>query len=469
MSPRSRRRRSPMLFAHLLILLLLYLSIVSAAEIGYGPLFDPCGDNCQTQMVNFCTVGHDTVQMRICWCDDVEYIERMDACLDSCDQTVSDEALQRDQMLRYRSIVCEPTAITKDVEFQEYYKTRFASVAGGSFVPQVTRGIPPPTASPVDITSTGESTTLGPSSSNSVSNTASNPWTPPTKSISTTTITVSVTPTASSFVTVLPSTAAGPTIQNRGLSTTQLVGIILGTAVASVLLSLSIVFCIRRRHPRRPFWNPPPPPPLPRPARTSLLPYYAPISPPITVLPQRTPDMPHAITTSTASIHSARDGDSSVISPSRGRGGYSYFPRESPALPTPPQPQFHARPGSVSTRMLTPLATPIPPPIQVTSSSAIAAVAAAERNSRGSTHTIIEPEPQQVILQGIVVEGDGSRSRSRSGSRPRNGGRRGGRRDESEYCGEDDCTLSCSSWSERSWYEEDDAWWDLRDSQVMGP
>lgn len=105
--------------------------------------------------------------------------------------------------------------------------------------------------------------------------------------------------------------------------------------------------------------------------------------------------------------------------------------------------------------------------IQVTSSSAIAAAAAAERNSRGSTHTLIEPEPQQGILEGIVID------RSRSQSRPGNSGRRSERRgqlDESGYCAEDDCTSSCSSWSERSWHEEDDdVWWDLRESQVMGP
>lgn len=472
MSPRSQRRRSAIyVFALFLLLLVLHFSIAKAAEVGYGPLFDPCGDNCQTQMVNFCTVGHDTAQMRICWCDEAEYIKRMDACLDSCDPAVSDKAVQRDQMLRYRSIVCEPSAITKDVAFQQYYKTRFASVPGGGFVPEVTRGIPPPTASPVDITTSAEGSmapTLRPSSSSSSSNTDSRPSFFSTRPISITTITVSVTPTASSFVTALPSTAAGPIWQNNGLSTMQLVGIILGTAVASVLLSLSVVFYIRRRNPRRPFWNPPPPPPLPRPSPTSFLPYYTPTSPPATMLPQHIHDMePHAITTSTSSIHNAGDGESSAISPSRGRGRYSYFPRESPAPPRSQQPRSYDTPSSVSTRLLTPVVTPTLSTIQVSSSSAIAAAAAAERNSRGSTHTLIEPEEQQVILQGVMVDRSGSRSRSRS--TPRNGGRRRVNLDESEYCGEDDCTASCSSWSERSWYDEDDAWWDLRESQVMEP
>lgn len=470
MSPPRQRRRTLFLLVLLLILTLLYLPTTRAAEVGYGPLFDPCGDNCQTQMVNFCTVGHDVTQMRTCWCDDVEYIEHMDACLDSCDPAVGNKTVQRDQMLRYRSIVCEPTAITKDVEFQEYYRTRFASVDDGSFTPGVTRGIPPPTASPVGIT---EGMTPTPESSISSSTLSlssefvTNSEVTPTSII---TLTISTTPSAFFSATALPSTAASPTPRGDGLNTAQLFGVILGTAVVSVLLSLSIVFCIRRRHPRRPLWKPPPPPPLPlpRPPTTTFLPYYAPTSSPPTILPRRIHDIgPHAIATSTASTHSTGDGDGSVISPTRGRGGYSYSQLESPPLPTPPQSRFYTRPTSVSTRMLTPVISPTQPMIQVTSSSAIAAAAAAERNSRGSTHTLIEPEPQQGILEGIVID------RSRSQSRPGNSGRRSERRgqlDESGYCAEDDCTSSCSSWSERSWHEEDDdVWWDLRESQMMGP
>lgn len=152
-----------------------------------------------------------------------------------------------------------------------------------------------------------------------------------------------------------------------------------------------------------------------------------------------------------------------MTSPSRGRGGYSYSLLESPALPTPPQSHFYTKSTPVGTRILTPIIEPIQPMIQVSSSSAIAAAAAAERNSRGSTHTLIEPEPQQ----GIVI--DKSRRRSWSQGGPGNGGRKGNF-DENDYCAEDDCTASCSSWSERSWCEEDDdVWWDLRESQMMGP
>ena len=81
-----------------------------AAEIGYGPLFDPCGDNCQTQMVNFCTVGRDLAQVTDCWCREDkggEYMGRMDACLSTCDQVVSNRSVQRDQMACYQKIVCE--------------------------------------------------------------------------------------------------------------------------------------------------------------------------------------------------------------------------------------------------------------------------------------------------------------------------------------------------------------------------
>ena len=58
-------------------------------------------------------------------------------------------------MVRYRKIACEgqrgKTAIA-DTLFAEYWKTRFQK-KGESFVPDVTNGIPPPTAKPVGITS----------------------------------------------------------------------------------------------------------------------------------------------------------------------------------------------------------------------------------------------------------------------------------------------------------------------------
>ena len=84
-----RRCWSYILFSHHISLL------ASAAEISYGPLFDPCGDNCQTQMVNFCTVGRDLAQTTDCWCGDGEgeYIGRMDACLSTCDQAVSNRSV----------------------------------------------------------------------------------------------------------------------------------------------------------------------------------------------------------------------------------------------------------------------------------------------------------------------------------------------------------------------------------------
>ena len=54
-----RRCWSYILFSHLISLL------TSAAEIGYGPLFDPCGDNCQTQIVNFARLVATSPKSRI--------------------------------------------------------------------------------------------------------------------------------------------------------------------------------------------------------------------------------------------------------------------------------------------------------------------------------------------------------------------------------------------------------------------
>ena len=93
---------SYILFSHL-------ISLFASAEIGYGPLFDPCGDNLQMQMVNFCAVGHRLVQMTDCWCGDGEgeSIRRMGVCLSTCDQAVSNRSVPLDQMVRYRKIVYE--------------------------------------------------------------------------------------------------------------------------------------------------------------------------------------------------------------------------------------------------------------------------------------------------------------------------------------------------------------------------
>jgi len=44
------------------------------------------------------------------WCGEDkggEYIGRMDACLSTCDQEVSNRSVQRGQVVRYGKIVCE--------------------------------------------------------------------------------------------------------------------------------------------------------------------------------------------------------------------------------------------------------------------------------------------------------------------------------------------------------------------------
>jgi len=61
-------------------------------------------------MVNVCKVGLGIAQMTDCWCGEdkgEEHIGRMDACLSTCDQAVSNRSVQWDQIVHYRKIVCE--------------------------------------------------------------------------------------------------------------------------------------------------------------------------------------------------------------------------------------------------------------------------------------------------------------------------------------------------------------------------
>jgi len=86
-----RRCQSYILFSHLILLL------AFGAEIGYGLLFDPCWDNCQTQMVNFCRVGGDLAQMTDCGCREGkgrECIGGMGACLVICEQAVCNSGIR---------------------------------------------------------------------------------------------------------------------------------------------------------------------------------------------------------------------------------------------------------------------------------------------------------------------------------------------------------------------------------------
>jgi len=82
----------------------------------------------------------------------------MDACLSTCDQAVSNRCVQRDQMVRYRKIVCEGQrgkTVIADKLFAEYWKIRFQR-KGESFVPAVTNGTPAPTAEPVGTTNSDD-------------------------------------------------------------------------------------------------------------------------------------------------------------------------------------------------------------------------------------------------------------------------------------------------------------------------
>ena len=108
-------------------------------------------------MVNFCAVSHDLAQVMDYRCGDGEgeYIGRMDACLSECIQAVRNRSLQRDQMVRYRKIVCDGQrgkTFIIDTLFADHWKTIFQR-KGESFVPAAMNGIPLPTAEPVDITS----------------------------------------------------------------------------------------------------------------------------------------------------------------------------------------------------------------------------------------------------------------------------------------------------------------------------
>ncbi|KAI5777075.1 hypothetical protein EDC01DRAFT_680022 [Geopyxis carbonaria] len=147
MYPQPRRHGGAVRLFSFVFLFLFLFTMTSAApaptppQQGYGPRFDPCGDNCQTQLLQYCTQGHDTTQQEACWCSDNLYETKMQACLESCDPAVSNLKIQQEAMQRYRKVVCKGST-DGDAEFKEYYSTRF----GGGFVPQVTKAAPPPAA-----------------------------------------------------------------------------------------------------------------------------------------------------------------------------------------------------------------------------------------------------------------------------------------------------------------------------------
>ncbi|TGZ81814.1 hypothetical protein EX30DRAFT_234361 [Ascodesmis nigricans] len=138
----NARYMSPSVSTTILIALLLFTS-AALAQVGYGPNFDHCGDNCQTALLHFCTQLRDAQQQSDCWCgvEDLnrQYMEKMDACLATCDPDVSQRDVQRDMILRYRQVVCKESAKDDD-DFQAYYDERY----GIAFTPKATAAAPPP-------------------------------------------------------------------------------------------------------------------------------------------------------------------------------------------------------------------------------------------------------------------------------------------------------------------------------------
>lgn len=216
---------------HWSYILFLPFRVWSAPEIGYGPLFDPCGENCQTQMVQFCTVGHDVSQMTQCWCSDPEYLTRMDACIQSCDPTVTNRDVQRDQMLRYRKIVCAGSS-AGDQGFAKYWKTRFG---GEGFVPGATNGIPPPPSSQtVAMTIATIPTSIA----------------VPRNRTENGTRTKTATVASSTSPIILTSSTNVPPQRMSGLTTPQLAAIIAASVLSALLVLLTIIICRSNRHRR---------------------------------------------------------------------------------------------------------------------------------------------------------------------------------------------------------------------------
>ncbi|RPA93330.1 hypothetical protein L873DRAFT_1793746 [Choiromyces venosus 120613-1] len=388
--------------------------------------------------------------MADCWCgeDAGEYLGRMDACLSTCDQAVSNRSVQRDQMVRYREIVCEKQngkTVVTDTLFAEYWKTRFQS-KGENFLPAVTEGIPPPTAEPVGITSTDTqvptSDVISPptgipgtsSGSNETANPVSPSLTPPSLTPPPVTSTPTVSSSLSSSSLIMPTashnfTATGnsptPSVEPEPKPTSapsvlssfpsesrltigQLAAVIVSCVLGSLLLVLSIVFCRRRRVNSKPF---------------SFLP----------TRPRFRP-RPRVITTPQQSwwsrnIEAALNHPQSPIS--------SILPRHYRPKPyTPPATQQNF-PPSLQTYGHTII--PIPPsPSSRSSSTRILTLSTTTRSrsrDRISEHTIIEPQPQETLTEISTTRLSVA----------------------SSHC--DYSSTSCSSWSERSWVENDDPGW----------
>lgn len=226
----------------LLLLLLLVLPRSARAAVGYGPFFDGCGDNCQTALRIFCTEGLDGAQQRECWCASREYGARMAACLATCDPAVSNVALQREAMLRFRAVVCGGGPAVRDPAFAGYYSTRYR----GAWKPTPTSAAPPP---PVDVMGTLSSGASASASASAASTVAATRRRTSSATTSFATQTRAAPSSPSSSTATSPSPSSAPTTASRRLSTAAIVGVSLGSLAAFTSLLLLGAF-LARRHQR---------------------------------------------------------------------------------------------------------------------------------------------------------------------------------------------------------------------------
>ncbi|KAF8465536.1 hypothetical protein BDZ91DRAFT_794913 [Kalaharituber pfeilii] len=117
------------------------------SEVGFGPGFSACSDNCQVQLAAHCSENYDAAKVQDCWCSpsqEAAYFSRLQRCLDACPGGKRRNISQRELLLRFRDIVCaggEKNEVT-DTEFAEFYLWRLGP--GNAWVPKPTDAIPPP-------------------------------------------------------------------------------------------------------------------------------------------------------------------------------------------------------------------------------------------------------------------------------------------------------------------------------------
>ncbi|KAF8540595.1 hypothetical protein BDD12DRAFT_832823 [Trichophaea hybrida] len=240
---------------HLLLVALLLLLVAPswATEVGYGPGFDACGDNCQTALRIFCTEGRNAEQQAQCWCGagnlGMIYRIRMENCLATCNPSVSRIETQREVMIRFKEIVCRGNT-SGDEWFWEYYRTRYPS----GFQPDATQAAPPPvvvleTAATRNSSATATKTRARPTHSrhrtSSITPTPNSSIASSTSTATSTTFSTSIVGSATS-ISPIPTASATPT-PDPPLSAGAIAGISIASVVSFAGLILLIAFLLRRQ------------------------------------------------------------------------------------------------------------------------------------------------------------------------------------------------------------------------------